>query len=107
MTPTNNNDESLREKSYAPSNIYWGNGRVRGRCSVCGDTKQHRRSKQPQYFKPWYFRILHKVNWFRGDDEYLGMICKQCIKDGKIALVNKFHPNQLNDEEGTTHVKAN
>lgn len=89
--------ESVREKSYASDNIYWGNGRIRGRCSVCGDSKQHR-AKNPKYWQGYYFRVFERVNWFRGDDEYLGMICKQCVKDGKLRLVNKFHPNQLEDE---------
>lgn len=90
--------ESIRDKSYAPRDIYWGNGHVRGRCSVCGDTKQHRQTKNHKYWKPYYFRVFEKVDIFRGNDEYLGMICKQCLSDGKLMLVNKFHPNQLKDE---------
>lgn len=79
-------------------NIYWGNGKIRGRCSVCYDSKQHRQSKNPKYWKPYYFRVFEKVSWFRGDDEYLGMICKKCISEGLIPQVNKFHPNQLKEE---------
>jgi len=75
------------------SDIYTQNGRVRGKCSVCGDTKTYKQSKRPQYFKPYYFRVLEKVNWFRGDDEYLGMVCKQCIKAGRVSEVNKLHAN--------------
>lgn len=82
------------------SEIYKDNGHVRGRCSVCFDTKQHRQEKNRRYFKPWYFRIYEKVDHFRGNDEYLGMICKQCIKNGNLLAVNKYHPNQAEDMKG-------
>lgn len=78
--------------------IYTNTGTVRGRCSVCSEQKQHRSKRSPKYWKPYYFRVFQKVSIFRGDDEYLGMICKQCLKDGRILQVNKFHPNQLIDE---------
>lgn len=76
---------------------YTENGRIRGRCSVCGDQKQHRSSRQPKYWKPYYFRVFEKVSIFRGEDEYVGMICKQCVKDNRLAEVNKLHPNMLKE----------
>lgn len=78
--------------------IYWDGGHIRGRCSVCFDQKQHRAKPGSKWFKPWYFRVYEKVDIFRGNDEYLGMICKQCIKDGNLKAVNKYHPNQMKDE---------
>lgn len=75
--------------------IYTQNGRVRGKCSVCGDTKTYKQTRQPKYFKPYYFRVFEKVNWFRGDDEYLGVVCKACIKAGDIGKVNKLESERL------------
>lgn len=95
---SNTDGNSLRKRNMANSDVYWGNGYIRGRCSVCYETKQHRQTKNPKYFKPYYFRVMEKVDMFRGNDEYLGMICKKCLKDGRLAQVNKFHPNQLKDE---------
>lgn len=87
--------------SYAYSQSEYGdtytdNGHVKGRCSVCGDSKQHR-AKNPRWFKAWYYRVFKKMDMWRGNDEYKGMICRACLKDGRIAETNKFHPNQLTD----------
>lgn len=71
------------------SNIYYNEARVRGKCSICGDQKEYRQTKHPKYLKPWYLRVFEKVDWFRGNDEYLGMICKQCVREGKLVQVNK------------------
>ena len=90
---------SIRTENMVSPDIYWDSGHIRGRCSVCYDTKQHRSKRQPKYWKPYYFRVVEKVNWFRGDDEYLGMICKQCIKDGRVAQVNKITTQQIKELE--------
>lgn len=71
------------------SDIYTHNGKVASRCSVCGDTKKYRQTKKPQYFKPYYFPVFEKMDIFRGNDEYLGMICNFCLKSGRISEVNK------------------
>lgn len=68
------------------------NGRPRGKCSVCGTTEEHTykgKSTSKTYPKPFYFSVFEKVNWFRGDDEYRGKICKDCLKAGRIAEANK------------------
>lgn len=88
---------SLRTESFVSQDIYWDNGKMRGRCSVCGDSKQYRQAKNPKYFKPYYFRVFEKMDIFRGNDVYRGMICKHCLKEGKVLLANKRHPNQLKE----------
>lgn len=77
--------------------IYWDNGHIRGRCSVCGDQKQHRSKRNPKYWKPFYVRVFEKIDEFRGNDEYLGMICRGCIEKGNLLAVNKYHPNQAKE----------
>lgn len=89
---------SLRKDSMIDSSIYFDGGHYRGRCSVCYGVKQHRAKPGSKWFKKWYYRVYEKIDDFRGNDEYLGMICRQCIADGRIAQVNKFHPNQLKDK---------
>jgi hypothetical protein len=89
--------------SYAYSQSEYGdrytdNGHVRGRCSVCGDTKQHRQEKNRRHFRAWYYRVFEKLDIFRGNDEYRGMICRKCLKDGRIAETSKSHPNQLEED---------
>jgi hypothetical protein len=78
--------------------LYANNGSTRGRCSVCGDVKQHRHESKPQYFKKWYHRVFQRLDIFRGNDEYKGMICRKCLHDGRVAETNRFHPNQLKEE---------
>jgi hypothetical protein len=71
------------------NDLYVENGKVRGRCSVCGDTKQYKQSRNPKYFKPYYFAVFEKNDWFRGNDTYRGKVCKACLKAGLIAEANK------------------
>lgn len=78
-------------------NIYTQGGRINGRCSVCGETGKHRQKKNPKYFKPYYFEVFEKTSWFRGDDKWLGRICKKCIKEGKVNEATK----QLKDKGGS------
>jgi hypothetical protein len=62
--------------------IYYENPSIRGRCTVCGDTGPKRQKKNPKYFKPYYYSKFVKTGWSRGDDEYLGKVCKECMKKG-------------------------
>lgn len=80
--------------------VYFENGKVRGKCSVCGDDSIHRQAKNPKFFKPYYFKVFEKVSWFRGDDEYRGKICKACIKAGRILEANKtMQPNPPQEKQ--------
>lgn len=63
------------------SEIYIQGGKVLSKCSRCGDTSKHYQKKNTTRTKPYYFSMFEKVNWFRGDDVYLGMICKKCWAD--------------------------
>jgi hypothetical protein len=81
------------------SDRYSEGGRVRGKCSVCGTEEVHTyvgkgKHKSKHFLKPFYFRVFDKVNWFRGDDEYAGTICKDCLKAGKINQAHKQTPPQ-------------
>lgn len=76
------------------SNLYAENPKVHGRCSVCGATGLHThkgkgRHKNKDYPTPFYSSVFEKVNWFRGDDEYVGKICRDCLKAGRISEANK------------------
>lgn len=74
------------------NDVYTENGKVRGRCSVCSGTEVHYQSKSNKYLKPYYFSVFEKQDWFRGNDVYLGKICKDCLDDGRISEVNKQQP---------------
>lgn len=66
---------------------------ARGLCKSCGKTG-------PQYFiadkgkrkgekfmnHSAYYKVFEQVSWFRGDDECLGVWCKDCFKDKKYLL---------------------
>lgn len=79
--------------------IYTESPKAASQCKLCGNTevychqghggRKDRRRKQrgqgpKQYPTPFYFKAFLKVGWFRGDDEYLGRICKNCIKQGRL-----------------------
>lgn len=82
------------------SELYTQNGRVRGKCSVCGTEEVHKQNRNPKYFKPFYFSVFEKVSWFRGDDEYRGRICKDCLKSGFISKAHKQpHPQSQSTKE--------
>jgi hypothetical protein len=81
------------------SDLYTENGKVRGKCSVCGTTEVHKQKRNPKYFKPFYFAVFEKLDWFRGNDQYQGKICKDCLKAGKIAEANKLAPKKVEDNE--------
>lgn len=68
---------------------YCEGARVGGKCSVCGDTKRYKQTKNPKYFKPNYFTVFEKNDWFRGNDTYCGVICKKCIKAGLMGEAHK------------------
>jgi hypothetical protein len=76
-------------KQTGDGDIYALNGKIRSVCSVCGTRKVVHQKRKPKYLAPFYFPVYEKVNWFRGDDEYLGIICKDCLKAGRINEVNK------------------
>lgn len=64
--------------------IYTEQPSQKGKCKVCGDFQVYRyEHKGKIYSKPYYFRAFLKDSWFRGDDQYLGKICKKCIKEGR------------------------
>lgn len=80
--------------------LYTQNGRVRGLCSVCGDTETYTykgkgKHKNKNYPKPYYFSVFEKVSWFRGDDEYRGKICKSCLEAGEISKATKGTSERL------------
>ena len=84
--------------------IYYQGGKARGKCSVCGTEETHtytqRGKKNGKKFpKPFYFEVFEKVNWFRGDDEWLGRVCKNCIKAGRMAEATKQEPPTKRGEE--------
>ena len=72
------------------------NGKVRGKCSVCGTSEVYKQKRNPKFFKPFYFSVFEKHDWFRGNDTYVGRICKDCLKDGKIA---ETHKQEVKDDE--------
>ena len=72
-------------------------GKPRGKCSVCDTDETHTysgKSTNRVYLKPFYFSVFEKQNWFRGDDEYMGKICKDCLKAGRISEVHKQNPKE-------------
>ena len=65
--------------------------KVKSICKVCGDNKVHhvagkggKKRQEKNYPIPYYFKAFEKTGWFRGDDEYLGRICRACINAGKV-----------------------
>lgn len=55
---------------------------TRGKCKNCGDDKPEYRIqiKGKSFIKSKFFKVFEEVNWMRGDDEYLGTFCKNCMK---------------------------
>lgn len=67
------------------SKVYYEQPKVKSECWWCGDTKVHThkgkgKQKGKVFPTPFYYKAFRKTGWFRGDDEYLGRICKKCIK---------------------------
>ena len=49
-------------------NFYLDSKKKNSQCSICG--------KKPIETK----QLWYKTGWSRGDDDYLGKICKDCVK---------------------------
>ena len=67
------------------SKIYYEQPKVRSKCKFCGDESVHThegkgKHKNKTFETPFYYKMFEKVGWSRADDEYLGRICKNCIK---------------------------
>lgn len=65
-----------------------------GKCKSCGDDKpeyfiQDKGKRKGERFlkKNKFVKVFEQVNWFRGDDEYLGTFCKECFKAKKYEVV--------------------
>ncbi len=74
--------------------IYAEAPRCNSKCSLCGDTTTYfhqgkGKKKSSSFQTPFYFKAFQKVSWFRGDDEYLGRICKTCLEAGKLKEMAK------------------
>lgn len=74
------------------SDFYEQGGKPRGKCSVCGTTETHAQKRNPKFLAPFYFSVFEKMDWFRGNDEYRGKICKNCLKAGRIEESKKVTP---------------
>ena len=48
------------------------------KCRFCGCEKHQ---------KP-FIRVFEQINWFRGDDEYLGVYCYNCFNNEKYKEVS-------------------
>lgn len=77
------NDYEMDKKNMKITDIYFEQPKMRSVCKVCGDNTEHRQKKNPKYLVPYYFKAFVKEGWFRGDDTYLGRICKKCIREGR------------------------
>lgn len=62
---------------------YIENGKSKGKCQDCdkeGVEMSAPNKKGKSYPQNRFYRMFRKTGWFRGDDEYLGKICKDCFK---------------------------
>lgn len=62
----------------------------KGMCKSCGKTGiqhfiQNKGKRKGEKFidHSAYYKVFEEVNWFVGDDEYLGTWCKDCFKANK------------------------
>lgn len=64
----------------------WGEKKAAGKCLVCKTDftklEVYKDKKGRQHAKKHLTTLEAQVNWFRGDDEIIGVVCKQC-KEGK------------------------
>lgn len=63
-------------------------------CKLCGDTQAYwysgkGKNKNKMYPLPYYYRVFDSDGAGRGDDTYFGIICKQCIKDGRLGEMSQ------------------
>jgi hypothetical protein len=61
---------------------------VRSKCKLCGDSEVYthlsKRTGKTHGIQH-YLKAFEKVNVFRGDDVYLGRICRNCLKAGRLG----------------------
>lgn len=67
-----------------------------GLCKSCGQKGlqyfiQYKGKRKGEKFinHSAYYKVFEQVNWFRGDDEYLGVWCKDCFKRGEHKEMTK------------------
>lgn len=75
--------------------IYTEAPKVASKCKLCGNTEIYyheghggKRKGKKKYPTPFYFKAFYVSSWFRGDDDYLGRICKTCIKQGRLEEID-------------------
>ena len=88
--------------------IYGESPKASSRCRCCGDTsiryvQGKGRKSNKQFAVPRYFRVFQKVGWFRGDDEYLGRYCKDCLET--IPSVEGSESDQVAVQSGLEELK--
>ena len=64
-----------------------------GKCKSCGkEGKQFRIEKKGKrkggkfLDNSAYCKVFEEVNYFRGDDEYIGTFCRECFKNKKYLI---------------------
>jgi hypothetical protein len=78
------------------NNLYIDGSKIGGICKYCGDSKiytYHGKGKRKNtvYKMPYYFKLWRKTSWFRGDDEYIGIICKKCSSN--LETIKEYEKN--------------
>lgn len=72
---------------------YFGDCKGDGTCMFCGrsgQSKEFKVHKGKKYFHKQYYVLWEKVTWFRGDDEIVGKVCKECKKNFEALMRAKL-----------------
>lgn len=71
--------------------VYAENPQVHGSCRNCGKKgPEYDERKGRKYPKRQYWMCFQKTGWFRGDDKFIGKVCKKC----KAQFLRSFIENQ-------------